>query len=278
MSIRIHAIQTGTVRVKEFQISGARHNLSRFYQLLFTQKWCEWLPIYSWLVELDDRLILIDTGETEEIYTDGYLPKGGLYHKAVQTRIKEEEEIPHQLKSLGFNTKDIDTVILTHLHGDHIGGNKYFPEARFLVSKAEYDVTTSKKGPGSGYFTKNWPEWFKPDIVDYNDGPEGNFSKSHRLDNKEQIIIVPTPGHSIGHQSVIINDGEQSYFIGGDITCNTETLKAQIPNVILSNKDSINSLKKAYDYVQSHNCIFLSAHDWNVPRIIDEKLPYDQVS
>ena len=129
----IYPIQTGTVRVKQFQLTGSSNNLTRFYQLVFTQKWGEWMPVYSWLIKLADQLILVDTGETAKIYEKGYLPEGGLYHKAVQTKIKKEEEIPAQIKVLGFELQDIKTVILTHLHGDHIGGIEYFPHANFLV-------------------------------------------------------------------------------------------------------------------------------------------------
>lgn len=266
--MKIHPIQTGTVRVKQFQLTGAPNNLSRFYQLLFTQKWSEWMPIYSWLIELDSQLLLIDTGETAKIYTAGYLPNGGLYHKAVQTRIKEEEEIPHQLRALGYQTQDIKTVILTHLHGDHIGGISYFPEAEFLVSQVEYNLATSKKGPGSGYFTKNWPGWFTPTCIQYQHPPEGVFDKSYQLSDFGQISIVPTPGHSEGHQSVIVKDQSLTYFIGGDLTYNLDTLKKEVPNVVLSNKVAKASVKKAHEYVKATSALYLSSHDWNVPQLL----------
>ncbi len=266
--MEIHALQTGTVRVKQFQLTGASSTISRFYQLLFTQKWSEWMPIYSWLIKTADGLILVDTGETAKIYEEGYLPKGGLYHKAVQTRIKEEEEIPNQLRALGYEPKDIKTVILTHLHGDHIGGIGYFPNAQFIAPKIEYDLAVSKKGEGSGYFSKNWPTWFKPNLISYNDKAEGNFTQSHHFDDKGQITIVPTPGHSVGHQSVIVKTSTKTYFIGGDLTYNLETLKAEIPNTVLMNKEAQASVKKANEYVQSNACIYLSSHDWNVPKIL----------
>jgi len=272
--MEIHALQTGTVRVKQFQLIGASTTLSRLYQLLFTQQWSEWMPIYCWLIKLDDRLVLVDTGETTRINEEGYLPKGGLYHKAVQTRITKEDEIPNQLKTLGYKTTDIATIILTHLHGDHIGGIEHFPHANFLVSRTEYDFATSKKGPGSGYFTKNWPNSFAPELIDYTSGAEGNFDKSYVLKDAGEVIIVPTPGHSVGHQSVIVNKDGQSYFIGGDLTYNLQTLIKGIPNVVLANSDANNSVKKTHDYVKSHSSVFLSSHDWNAPTIAKAHLKY----
>lgn len=270
--MKIHSLQTGTVRVKQFQLTGASNNLSRFYQLLFTQKWSEWMPIYSWLIVSGDTLILIDTGETAKIYEKGYLPDGGLYHKAVQTQIKKEEEIVHQISALGYAPEDIKTVILTHLHGDHIGGLDYFPNAEILVSQVEYELATGKKGAGSGYFPKNWPSWFKPKLINYIDKKEGEFSQTYPVTQDGSIVIVPTPGHSIGHQSVIVKDESFTCFIGGDLTYNTDTLKAEIPNVVLANKPSVESVKKAHQYVKSNSCIYLSSHDWNVPKTIKDNM------
>ena len=139
------------------------------------------------------------------------------------------------------------------------------------MSQAEYDFATSKKGPGSGYFTKNWPDWFSPELITYGDGPEGNFSRSHQLQESKAITIVPTPGHSIGHQSVIIKHGKEHYFIGGDLTFDLQTLSQHVPNVVLSNKDAQNSVRMADEYVKTHSCIFLSSHDWNARRMVHEK-------
>lgn len=271
----IHPIQTGTVRVKQFQLTGARNNLSRFYQLILTQKWSEWMPIYSWLIELENKLILIDTGETSKIYTKGYLPKGGLYHKAVQTKIKTEEEIPVQIRALGYKPQDINTIILTHLHGDHIGGIEYFEHAEILVNHLEYELAKSKKGPQNGYFTKNWPTWFTPKLIKYNNQTEDVFTQSYRVNSNDQIIIVPTPGHSVGHQSIILKTSSNTYFIGGDLTYNIKTLKSETPNVVIANKDAQESVSTAHKYVKNNSCIYLSSHDWKAPQMIIDNITYE---
>lgn len=270
--MEITPIQTGTVRCKQFQLTGASNNLSRLYQILFTQKWGEWMPIYCWLVNTGDELILVDTGETSKINEEGYLPKGGLYHKVVQTRIQEEEEIDHQLSKLGYQTTDVKKVIFTHLHGDHVGGLDHFSHCEIFVSKLEYDLASSKKGPANGYFNKNWPDWFNPKLVEYDDQAEGVFPNSHQVKEDGSIILVSTPGHSVGHQSVIVKDKEVNYFIAGDLTYNLETLRSEIPDVILMNKSSKTSVRNVHSYVKSNPCIYLSSHDWNVPQILSEKM------
>lgn len=269
--MKIHALQTGTVRTKQFQLTGARNNLSRLYQVLFTSNWSEWLPIYAWLIELGDKLILVDTGETADIYNEGYLPKGGLYHKVVQTKIDPSDEVVHQLKKLGFHAKDVTSVILTHMHGDHIGGLKHFPHCDTYVSRIEYEFATSKKGKSNGYFSKNWPQGWKPILIDYRDGAIGPFNKSYKFGKNEAIRIVPTPGHSMGHQSVIVENKGLTYLIAGDLTYNVSTLKDEVPDVLLSNKQSKETVDKVHQFVRRRPCVFLSSHDWNAPGLLSQK-------
>jgi len=269
--MKIHVLQTGTVRCKQFQLTGASSNLSRLYQTLFTQKWGEWMPIYCWLIEHPEGLILVDTGETAKIYEKGYLPSGGIYHKVVQTRIEASEELPHQLNKIGVQPKDISTIIFTHLHGDHIGGLSHFEHCKIYVSKTEYDFATSKKGPGNGYFQKNWPSWFSPELITYTDGAEGNFTSSQQLTKDGSVVVVPTPGHSIGHQSILVKEGTHTTFIAGDLTYNESTLKQEIPDVVLMNKEAKQTVKAVNQYTKEHPSIYLSSHDWNVPEILGKK-------
>ena len=114
-----------------------------------------------------------------------------MYHKAVETRIKEEEEIQHQLAKIGYQPKDITTIIFTHLHGDHIGGLTHFEHCQCYVGKSEYELATSKKGPSNGYFSNNWPDWFQPNLIQYTDGAEGNFSNSQQITKDGSVVVVP---------------------------------------------------------------------------------------
>ncbi len=274
--MKIHALQTGTVRCKQFQLTGASNVLSRLYQLIFTDKWGEWMPTYCWLIEHPDGLTLVDTGETAQIYEKGYLPDGGLYHKAVETRIEPAEEIPQQLAKIGFAPKDIKTVILTHLHGDHIGGLAHFEHCKIYVSKTEYDFATSKKGTGNGYFKKNWPSWFQPELIRYNNADEGNFSQSKKITTDGKIVVVPTPGHSIGHQSVLVKGDNHTTILAGDLTYNESTLQQEIADVLLPNTAAKQTVKAMHQYVQQQPCLYLSSHDWNAPTILAEKRVYHE--
>ena len=266
--MKIHVIQTGNVRARPMQPFGAPTILHRFAQILFSSKWTEWLPIYSWLIEHPGGPILIDVGETSRINDEGYLPNNFLYHKAVQTKISKDDEIDIQLKKVGFKLKDIQRVVLTHLHGDHVGGLYLFPHCRFQVGKAEYDFAGSDKGPGMGYFNHNWPDWFTPELIEFEKRKDGVFDESFVLTDDEDIIAVPTPGHSIGHLSIIVHSAKA--VISGDAVFNQETLIKEIPSYVLPNKEGKRSVKLLNQYIQDNGYTLLSSHDDMVPELLQK--------
>ena len=63
--MRIHAIETGRVRVKPSQPVGRGHGLSRRLAPLFDPDWTDWLPVYAYAIEHADGVILVDTGANE---------------------------------------------------------------------------------------------------------------------------------------------------------------------------------------------------------------------
>ena len=270
--MKIHLLQTGVVRVKPFQLKGASNNLSRIFQLLFTKKWSEWLPIYCWLIEHPEGLILVDTGETNKINEEGYLPNSKLYHKAVQTKITREDEVDFQLAKIGFKPKDIKKVILTHLHGDHVGGIYHFAHAKFIVPKKEYEFATSPKGKKMGYMPHHWPSWFKPELITFTDSAEGNFDASKILSDDQRIVAVPTPGHSVGHMSVIAKTENKNVILAGDITYNEEMLRNKIPAVVIYNKESQDSVNRMLQYVDTNKGLMVSSHDTKAQSILDAAL------
>jgi N-acyl homoserine lactone hydrolase len=266
--IRIHAIQTGKVKVKQFQATGARNQISRLWQLFFTNSWSDWHPVYCWLVRHPEGLFLIDTGEIAKVHAKGHLPDSIVFKAAVQYDVKREDEVDYQLKKLGYSAEQIKAIYLTHFHSDHADGLYHFPGARIYASREAYDVTMSSKGEGSGYLKKNLPEWFRPETFDFEDGQEGVFGRSKALLADGSLVAVPLSGHSAGHTGYIVKTENNRYVFSGDTTYNKRTLQDGIPFVILNNPEAEESVGRLREYARSSDVVVLCSHDPDVPKIL----------
>jgi glyoxylase-like metal-dependent hydrolase (beta-lactamase superfamily II) len=125
------------------------------------------------------------------------------------------------LASLGIAPNDIDTVLCTHLHFDHVGWNTHlvdgrwvptFPQARYLFSRTEYDHWLMLRDTGGYHGINHLSDAVDPVIeaglVDF---------IPHDYAITEQIRLLPTPGHTPGHVSVYINSQGQEAVITGDL-------------------------------------------------------------
>src|SRR5437588_5327960 len=121
--MRIHAIQTGTVAIKTRQVSGRGPGALRPYITLLDTTWTEPVPIYAWVIEHPEGLIVVDTGETARTAEKGYFPRWHPFFRlAARLSVCPDDEIGPQLRRLGIAPRDVRWVVLTHMHTDHAGG------------------------------------------------------------------------------------------------------------------------------------------------------------
>jgi len=123
------------------------------------------------------------------------------------------------LASLGIAATDVDTVLCTHLHFDHVGWNTHrvdgrwvptFPNARYLFSRKEYDHWRMLRDTGGYHAINHLSDAVDPvveaGLVDF-------IPPDHAI--TEEIRLFPTPGHTPGHVSVhIASQGEQAVITG----------------------------------------------------------------
>src|ERR671926_86896 len=127
---RIHLLQTGSVRIKSAQ---RRRRLGGLARVILDRTWTEWLPIYAWAIEHPEGAIVVDTGETARTSEPGYFPRWHpFYRTSASFNVAPEQEIGPQLRQIGIEPEQVRTVVLTHLHTDHTGGLRYFPNSEIL--------------------------------------------------------------------------------------------------------------------------------------------------
>jgi len=147
-----------------------------------------------YLVIADGRTVLVDTG----------------WGPTYEGRLLDE------LAAAQVSPQQIDAVVCTHLHGDHIGWNVVeeggasrprFPRARYLLPEADWNHYTTQPEPSALIRTQVLPL----ESLGVMDLVNGEYTLS------PSVTIVPTPGHTPGHQSVAILSGGAHGFILGDV-------------------------------------------------------------
>ena len=261
--MKIHAIQTGTVRVKPSQRVGRGRGSMRQVNILLDRSWTESLPIYAWAIETVEGVIMVDTGETARTREPGYFPRWHPYFRlAVRLDVTPEQEVGPQLLKLGIRPDDVRTVILTHLHTDHAGGLHHFPKSEILVSDEELRLAKGFAGRLRGYLPNRWPEWFAPRSIVFEPKAFGPFDRSHTVTSDGTVVIVPTPGHTPGHVSVIVVDGDVSYFLAGDTTYTQQSLvEERVDGVSPSEAVSLRTMQTIVRYARSQPTVYLPTHD-----------------
>jgi glyoxylase-like metal-dependent hydrolase (beta-lactamase superfamily II) len=227
------------------------------------RRWTDPLPILAWVIEHPEGLIVVDTGETARAAEPGWFPRWHPYFRlAVRLEVKPEDEIGPQLERLGFARADVRWVVLTHLHTDHAGGLHHFPDSEIVIARAEWEAAQGFAGKVRGYLPHRLPDRLAPRLVDLPAEPFGPFSHSMALTDAGDVRIVGTPGHTVGHQSVVLEDGESTILFAGD-TSYTEALMVgrRIDGVAPDEEAARETLRRINAFAAERDLVYLPSHD-----------------
>ncbi|MDE2778790.1 MAG: MBL fold metallo-hydrolase [Chloroflexota bacterium] len=162
----------------------------------------------SYLIRSDGRTIIVDTGMGARPADAPDTPWG---------------ELMNDFQSHGIRTEDIDMVVMTHLHRDHVGwnlvppaeeGGKYvptFPNARYWFSAKDWEACHDPDIMPARFPNAPASVWPLEDLglIEFMDG-------EHVLTS--ELTAFPSPGHTPGHMSIMINSqGERAIILGDAI-------------------------------------------------------------
>jgi glyoxylase-like metal-dependent hydrolase (beta-lactamase superfamily II) len=263
--MRVHAVQTGRVKIKASQVAGKGHGLARRLAPLIDSEWSAWLPTLAYAIEHRDGVILVDAGASA---ANMNLPRWHPYFRnAVRFDIEPEQEAGPQLRVIGIGASDVTRVVMTHLHIDHDGGLGAFPTSEILVSPRELERASGIAGRLRGYLPQRWPTRFDPQPLVLDGGAYGPFARSKRLTADGTVVAVATPGHTPDHLSVIVEDGEKAVFIAGDASYSEATmLEGVIDGVSDDEAQASATLAAIRAFAAAQPTVYLPAHDPDAQR------------
>jgi glyoxylase-like metal-dependent hydrolase (beta-lactamase superfamily II) len=186
------------------------------------------------LVEGRGRRVLIETGNGDKFPAR----ERDIYG------IDHDQSIDRNLRAAGVEPASIDFVVMTHLHFDHSGGTTrrapsgalepVFARARHVIQRGEYhDATHPHERNRASYLAENFAPLADAGLLQLVDG-EAEVAPGVR--------VLPTPGHTAHHQSVLLDDGAGHHVLFlGDVV--PTALHVRLPFIMAYDLDVVGTLE-----------------------------------
>ena len=294
-------IQTGDARITLLSDGTSYWDGGGTFGLVPRGKWAKLLPpdennnvpqeLRCALIETDGKRVLVDCGvgnKPNDLIAAQYLVD------------RHHGTLIDQLATISLSPSDIDIVIFTHLHGDHSGWATIrpgkdathsgahplhglpaiptFPNARYIVQRIEYDdATHTNERTRNTYFAENFVPLHEQGVLILLDG-DTQITRNLR--------VIHTPGHTAGHQSVIVEQVSTGADVRGTNTPAHSHTRATAPVFLLGDMApfmihferlpwvtaydvlpliTIESKRRWQQWAIEHNATLVSCHDTRLP-------------
>jgi glyoxylase-like metal-dependent hydrolase (beta-lactamase superfamily II) len=205
-------------------------------------------------VELGGKRVLVETGNGDKFPAKEKQIYGIDHDRSIQSALSE----------IGVEPRSIDVVIMSHLHFDHAGGTTrktatgaleaVFPRARHVVQHKELLAARAPHERNrASYLAENIEPLVAEGIVEVVDG---------EAEVVPGIRVIPTPGHTPGHQSVLIDGGGQKALFLGDVI--PTSVHVRLPFIMgfdLDVEATLASKKRLLEQALDERWLVLFGHD-----------------
>lgn len=223
--LKLHVFNTGWLSMQEKDLYLGGGNAWRT------------LPVLAFVIEHPAGLIVFDTGLHPSFASDPSTYVGPFGNQWFPFRSSPGLHLAAQMRGQGLPPEDVSHVVLSHLHYDHSGGLRAFPQARMVVTREEWHAAQALFKRSRGYLGKDYAGLAFtlvgfPAYRDQASNPtlEGEYGLD--MFNDGRLILVPTYGHTFGHLSLLVSLPNGLVVLAGDAVYVHEnyTLPAAQPN------------------------------------------------
>ena len=202
-------------------------------------------PIF--LIHHPKGWVMWDSGLSDDLVSQKEGTDAWIFHLSMS------KTVISQLEAVGVQPNDVDYFAFSHIHNDHTGNANYFKSAKLIMQEKEYDIAFNPNKRPFNY--DDYKELENSEVIKLN----GDFD----LFGDGTVQFIATPGHTPGHQSLLLklkNTG--SVILSGDIAYYEENYQNKgIPTFNSSKEESLASIERIKQLVESENAQLWIQHD-----------------
>lgn len=213
------------------------------------------VPVPFFLIKHPKGNILFDTGNASAVAENPEKHWGEVVN-AYYPIMTKEQYVVNQLNKIGIAPEDINYVILSHLHLDHAGGVGDFPNAVYVVQRCEYEWAYNPENTQKDAY-------IMADLNKQTDWQILNGEEKMDFFNDGTLEIWFTPGHTPGHQSLLVNLEKSGKFLLTADSCYTEeNLNDNIQSGLVWDSElSMQSVAKMKNLKKNSEVTIITGHD-----------------
>ena len=229
IGVEVHAFNTGNLSIPEASLHRAGN---------LTERRTIDVPAFV-ITHPREGLTVFDTGLNPKAGdpSSGYL--GGLQRGLSQPSTAAGQDLPSQMRAIGFDPADVKRVILSHMHFDHTGTVESFPNAKVIVARSEREglsevpLYRDYSVPADFDDVRDWEE------VDFDTaGPVGTFSRHRDLFGDSSALLIDLSGHTEGSLGLLVRTVSGPILLVGDAAFVEESWRFASPPLIAADSDA----------------------------------------
>ena len=266
--VRLYRIDSGEIALRVMRPRRPRRGPAKLARTLLGSlaRPAQWHPVPAFLVEHPHAgPFLIDTGYDPSVAVDPAHTLGFLFGRVLMRHRCAPQTVREQVAGCGVAPADVRMVVMTHLHLDHVSGGGEWPDAEFVVDRVELAAAFAQRGPGP-YVPSHLRSIRRWREIDYR-GPGAarfeSFGRTFDLFGDGSVRLISSPGHSPGHQSVLLRLADRHALICGDAAMSTVELRERvIDGLIVDQAGYLRSGDEARAFVRAHpDTLAIASHD-----------------
>lgn len=206
-------------------------------------KACQFPALVALLRHPVEGLVLFDTGYSEHFIaaTDPFPER--LYRWTTPVHLQPHHSLAAQLRIDGIASSRIAWVVVSHMHGDHVGGLADFPEARMACAREAWDDLHARSRIGA------LRKGLLPRLLEGRDADRMRWFEgcsqvrlmpsfdclghAYDLFGDGSILLVPLPGHAAGHYGLLFRDAQGWVFLVADAAWSSQSIRDNTPPPML---------------------------------------------